>query len=120
MKEAERQLLADLRHALLHLHKTLLDWERAAYDRVHGRTSPGELLDRDGGSAVCMAPPGVGDDRPYRRGDRRGAPIRRSMWMPSLLRRESLSRRMKRELTMRTGIAPRFRSIPTLCWRIER
>jgi hypothetical protein len=44
MKKAERQLLVDLRHALLHLHKTLLDWERVAYDRVHGRSSPGELL----------------------------------------------------------------------------
>ena len=51
MKKGERQLLADLRHALLHLHKTLLDWERAAYDRVHGRTSPGELL------KVVMADP---------------------------------------------------------------
>ena len=44
MTESERHLLADLRRNLLHLHKTLLDWERAAYDRVHGRTAPGELL----------------------------------------------------------------------------
>jgi hypothetical protein len=44
MKASERQLLTDLRRALLHLHKTLLDWERASYDRVHGRTAPGELL----------------------------------------------------------------------------
>jgi hypothetical protein len=51
MKKVERQLLADLRRALLHLHKTLLDWERAAYDRVHGRTSPSELL------RVVMADP---------------------------------------------------------------
>jgi hypothetical protein len=44
MKKSERQRLSDLRRALLHLHKTLLDWERVAYDRAHGRTSPGELL----------------------------------------------------------------------------
>jgi hypothetical protein len=41
---ADRQLLFDLRKALLHLHKTLLDWERSAYERVHGRASAGELL----------------------------------------------------------------------------
>jgi hypothetical protein len=44
MKATDRQLLIDLRKALLHLHKTLLEWERAAYERVHGRTSPGNLL----------------------------------------------------------------------------
>lgn len=45
MYDAERQLLTALRRALLHLHKTLLDWERAAYERQQGeRTRPGELL----------------------------------------------------------------------------
>jgi hypothetical protein len=44
MKDSDRQLLVDLRRVLLHLHKTLLDWERAAYERVHGRTSANELL----------------------------------------------------------------------------
>lgn len=44
MQASDRQLLFDLRKALLHLHKTLLDWERAAYERVHGRVSAGELL----------------------------------------------------------------------------
>ena len=44
MTDAERQLLVDVRRKLLHLHKTLLDWERAAYDRAHGRTPPGQLL----------------------------------------------------------------------------
>jgi hypothetical protein len=44
VKPADRQLLFDLRKALLHLHKTLLDWERSAYERVHGRASAGELL----------------------------------------------------------------------------
>ena len=44
MKPADRQRLFDLRKALLHLHKTLLDWERAAYVRVHGRASAGEWL----------------------------------------------------------------------------
>jgi len=41
---SDRQLLFDLRKALLHLHKTLLDWERAAYERIHGRASASELL----------------------------------------------------------------------------
>jgi len=44
MKESDRQLLVSLRHTLLNLHKALLDWERAAYERDHRRTSPGELL----------------------------------------------------------------------------
>ena len=36
--------LAELRPALLELHKTLLDWERAAYEREHGRQTSGEML----------------------------------------------------------------------------
>jgi hypothetical protein len=44
MKDSERKLLTDLRQALLPLHKTLLEWERKAYERVHGRLSGGELL----------------------------------------------------------------------------
>jgi hypothetical protein len=40
----ERRLLTDLRQALLKLHKTLLDWERTAYDRMHGRTTGHPLL----------------------------------------------------------------------------
>jgi hypothetical protein len=44
VKPADRQLLFDLRKGLLHLHKTLLDWERSAYERVHGRASAAELL----------------------------------------------------------------------------
>jgi hypothetical protein len=44
MNASDRQLLFDLRKALLHLHKTLLDWERSAYERVHGRVSASELL----------------------------------------------------------------------------
>lgn len=36
--------LAELRPALLDLHKTLLDWQRADYEREHGRQSSGELL----------------------------------------------------------------------------
>ena len=44
MKDSERRLLTDLRQALLPLHKTLLDWERKTYERVHGRMSGGELL----------------------------------------------------------------------------
>ena len=37
--------LKGLRSALLNLHKTLLDWERASYERVHGRQSSNALLD---------------------------------------------------------------------------
>jgi len=44
MKDTDRQFLIDLRKSLLHLHKTLLEWERAAYERIHGRASPGALL----------------------------------------------------------------------------
>jgi len=44
MKDTDRQLLIELRRSLLHLHKTLLDWERTAYERIHGRTSAGSLL----------------------------------------------------------------------------
>jgi hypothetical protein len=45
MTDTERQLVVDVRRALLHLHKTLLDWERVAYDRAQGRrTPPGQLL----------------------------------------------------------------------------
>ena len=44
MRDTDRALLIDLRKSLLNLHKTLLDWERVAYEKVHGRTSPGALL----------------------------------------------------------------------------
>ncbi len=33
-----------VRDALLHLHKLLMDDERRAYERVHGRVGPNELL----------------------------------------------------------------------------
>ena len=44
MKDSERKILIELRRALLHLHKALLDWERGAYEREHGRLSASELL----------------------------------------------------------------------------
>jgi hypothetical protein len=44
METPERRLLTDLRKALIKLHKTLLDWERTAYDRLHGRTTGHPLL----------------------------------------------------------------------------
>lgn len=44
MKDTERQLLIELRLALLGLHKTLIEWERTGYERLHGRASSGELL----------------------------------------------------------------------------
>src|SRR5438552_18398746 len=40
-----RKRLMDLRHALLKLHKILLDSERLVYERVHGRiSSTGEFF----------------------------------------------------------------------------
>ena len=40
-----RQRLTDLRQGLLRLHKNLLDSERVAYERIHGRiASRGELF----------------------------------------------------------------------------
>jgi hypothetical protein len=38
------RLLPDLRRELLRLHKVLLEWERASYERRHGRLAPGDLL----------------------------------------------------------------------------
>lgn len=39
-----RQRLETLRHGLLKLHKILMEDERAAYERVHGRAAPAQLL----------------------------------------------------------------------------
>ena len=36
--------LTSLRQGLLRLHKTLLDWERDQYERLHGRQSNTDLL----------------------------------------------------------------------------
>jgi len=44
MNESDRALLAELRHLLLQLHKTLIDWQRADYERVHGRLQTTQLL----------------------------------------------------------------------------
>lgn len=44
MNDVDRQFLFDLRKALLHLHKVLLDWEQSAYERINGRVSAAELL----------------------------------------------------------------------------
>jgi hypothetical protein len=45
MQNSADASLKDLRLALLRLHKTLLDWERGTYERVHGRQSSRALLD---------------------------------------------------------------------------
>ena len=44
MRESQRRVLTELRQALVPLHRTLLEWERAAYERVHGRTGAAEIL----------------------------------------------------------------------------
>jgi hypothetical protein len=36
--------LARIRQPLLHLHKTLLDFERANYEKVNGKVTPNQLL----------------------------------------------------------------------------
>ena len=44
MNSSERALLVELRRLLLQLHKTLIDWQRADYERVHGRFQTSQLL----------------------------------------------------------------------------
>ena len=44
MNDSERALLAELRRLLLQLHKTLIDWQRTDYERVHGRLQTSQLL----------------------------------------------------------------------------
>lgn len=44
MTESDRALLLELRQRLLQLHKTLIDWQRAEYERVHGRLQTTQLL----------------------------------------------------------------------------
>jgi hypothetical protein len=44
LPEGMRIRLDQLRRKLLHLHKILLDAERAAYERKHGRKTAGEVL----------------------------------------------------------------------------
>jgi hypothetical protein len=58
MRDVARRHLADLRRGLLTLHKTLLDWERAGYERQHGRQAPGEWL------RIVMADPQLAWLRP--------------------------------------------------------
>ena len=45
MTDADRALLLELRRLLLHLHKTLIDWQRAEYELDHGRLQTTQLLD---------------------------------------------------------------------------
>ena len=44
MTESDRALLLELRKLLLQLHKTLIDWQRAEYERVRGRLQTTQLL----------------------------------------------------------------------------
>ncbi len=44
MNDADRSLLRELRNALLHLHKTLLDWQRAEFEQDHGPMTASQLL----------------------------------------------------------------------------
>ena len=44
LPEATLKRLRELRQGLLHLHKTLLEMERADFERVSGRLTSGELL----------------------------------------------------------------------------
>jgi hypothetical protein len=44
MNDSDRALLAELRRLLLQLHKTLIDWQRADYESLHGRLQTTQLL----------------------------------------------------------------------------
>lgn len=44
MTDADRALFREIRTVLLHLHKTLLDWQRAEYEQDHGPMATSELL----------------------------------------------------------------------------
>ena len=44
MNERDRALLSELRRLLLHLHKTLIDWQRTDYERLNGRLQTTQLL----------------------------------------------------------------------------
>lgn len=45
MDDADRSVLRDLRTALLHLHKTLIGWQRREYELDHGAMQPMQLLE---------------------------------------------------------------------------
>jgi hypothetical protein len=44
VNDADRSLLRELRTALLHLHKTLIDWQREEYELDHGAMPTTQLL----------------------------------------------------------------------------
>ncbi len=44
MNDRDRALLTELRPLLLQLHKTLIDWQRTDYERLHGRLQTSQLL----------------------------------------------------------------------------
>ncbi len=44
MNDRDRAILAELRRLLLQLHKTLIDWQRDDYERLHGRLQTTQLL----------------------------------------------------------------------------
>lgn len=45
MTQGDRKWLSEIRQALVPLHRTLLEWERSAYERVHGRMTASGLLE---------------------------------------------------------------------------
>ena len=44
MNNADRALLHELRTVLLHLHKTLIDWQRSDYEQDNGPMAANQLL----------------------------------------------------------------------------
>lgn len=44
MNDRDRALLTELRRLLLHLHKTLIDWQRIDYEQLNGRLQTTQLL----------------------------------------------------------------------------
>jgi hypothetical protein len=61
VNDTDRSLLRELRNALLHLHKTLLDWQRVEFEQDRGPMPATQLLqfifndEASPGFAPCQA-----------------------------------------------------------------
>ena len=118
MDDADRSLLRELRTALLHLHKTLIDWQRAEYELDHGAMAPMQLLQvifndeqfawlrsmsglivRIDEALEAKPPDTPGPRAAHLAGARAGVTAGRQRSTPR-------------------GITPRSRNCPKRCWRI--
>ena len=68
MNDKDRALLTEMRHLLLQLHKTLIDWQRADYETRARPAADHAAAQRDvQRSGIRVAAIDVGPDRPHRR-----------------------------------------------------